>query len=264
MMKFNPPPNWPPLPKDFTPPPGWRPDPRWGEPPVGWPLWLEDPSAPSSNSAAWATAGALILAAIGLVVGFQPVSLLSGTGLLYVGLAMCAGAAVLAWVMKPRTWVRVLAIVAVVLVGANIAYSEAALHQKRQQLENALSGLGGNSEATAPAVPVAPVVPTPTQVDEDTAYPPALDIKVGTCTIDSYTHWPSCQLMITNHSTRTCDYVVTLSAVSADDTEKYTDMTAYVNGLEPGQSSPQTAQGLGQVPADAKVKLGNVQRYPSP
>ena len=41
-MRFNPPPNWPTLPRGWVPQPGWLPDPAWGNPPPGWPLWLPD------------------------------------------------------------------------------------------------------------------------------------------------------------------------------------------------------------------------------
>lgn len=39
-MRFNPPPNWPPVPPGWTPPAGWQPDPSWPPPPAGWPLWV--------------------------------------------------------------------------------------------------------------------------------------------------------------------------------------------------------------------------------
>lgn len=39
-MRFNPPPNWPPVPQGWTPPAGWRPPTEWGEPPYGWQLWV--------------------------------------------------------------------------------------------------------------------------------------------------------------------------------------------------------------------------------
>lgn len=41
-MRFNPPPNWPPVPPGWTPPAGWHPDPSWPPPPAGWPLWVPE------------------------------------------------------------------------------------------------------------------------------------------------------------------------------------------------------------------------------
>jgi hypothetical protein len=45
-MRFNPPPNWPPVPPGWTPPPGWQPDPSWPPPPQGWQLWVSEGSPP--------------------------------------------------------------------------------------------------------------------------------------------------------------------------------------------------------------------------
>lgn len=41
-MRFNPPPNWPPVPPGRKPPGGWHPDPSWPAPRPGWPLWVPD------------------------------------------------------------------------------------------------------------------------------------------------------------------------------------------------------------------------------
>lgn len=39
--KFNPPPNWPPMPNpNWRPPNGWQPPAEWGPPPQGWQLWV--------------------------------------------------------------------------------------------------------------------------------------------------------------------------------------------------------------------------------
>ncbi|MET9326160.1 hypothetical protein [Tsukamurella sp. NPDC003166] len=41
-MRFNPPPNWPPVPAGWEPAPGWQPDPEWPPVPQDWPLWIDD------------------------------------------------------------------------------------------------------------------------------------------------------------------------------------------------------------------------------
>src|SRR5690349_16519251 len=49
---FNPPPGWPPPPKNWSPPTGWSPDPNWPAPPPGWQLWIaEDEGARATDSA---------------------------------------------------------------------------------------------------------------------------------------------------------------------------------------------------------------------
>lgn len=42
MMRFNPPPNWPPAPAGWVPPAGWQPPAAWGPAPLGWPLWVQE------------------------------------------------------------------------------------------------------------------------------------------------------------------------------------------------------------------------------
>ncbi len=41
-MRFNPPPNWPPVPPGWAPDSNWTPDPAWPPPPPDWPLWVDD------------------------------------------------------------------------------------------------------------------------------------------------------------------------------------------------------------------------------
>ncbi|MBS9533314.1 hypothetical protein KIH27_06885 [Mycobacterium sp. M1] len=45
-MRFNPPPNWPPVPPGWVPDAGWSPDPAWPPPPDGWQLWVDDGAPP--------------------------------------------------------------------------------------------------------------------------------------------------------------------------------------------------------------------------
>lgn len=42
VMRFNPPPGWPPAPAGWTSPAGWQPDPSWPPAPAGWPLWVQN------------------------------------------------------------------------------------------------------------------------------------------------------------------------------------------------------------------------------
>jgi hypothetical protein len=65
LMRFNPPPNWPPSPPGWTPPPGWQPDPTWPPPPPGWQLWV--PDAPGRSKAPFIVGGVAV--AIVVVVG---------------------------------------------------------------------------------------------------------------------------------------------------------------------------------------------------
>jgi hypothetical protein len=65
-MRFNPPPNWPPVPPGWTPPAGWQPDPSWPPPPPGWPLWVAGNT--SRTGLILGSVGAVLLIAVGAVI----------------------------------------------------------------------------------------------------------------------------------------------------------------------------------------------------
>lgn len=54
MVRFNPPPGWPPAPDGWLPTPSSPPDPSWPAPPPGWAFYLDDQGAPTPPPAgAW-------------------------------------------------------------------------------------------------------------------------------------------------------------------------------------------------------------------
>ena len=67
-MRFNPPPNWPPVPPDWTPPAGWQPDPSWPPPPPGWPLWVQDNRSGRRTGLILGAVAVVLLIVIGAVV----------------------------------------------------------------------------------------------------------------------------------------------------------------------------------------------------
>lgn len=72
-MRFNAPPNWPPVPPGWSPPPGWQPPREWPPVPPGWPLWVDDGAgfAPGRGGPSMKTlliAGAAVLATVVVVV----------------------------------------------------------------------------------------------------------------------------------------------------------------------------------------------------
>lgn len=67
-MRFNPPPNWPPVPPGWTPPAGWQPDPSWPPPPQGWPLWVPEGKSGGRNGLILGSVGAVLLIAVAAVV----------------------------------------------------------------------------------------------------------------------------------------------------------------------------------------------------
>lgn len=51
--RFNPPPQWPPVPEGWQPPPNWQPDPAWGSAPADWNYWVEETPVSSALQPGW-------------------------------------------------------------------------------------------------------------------------------------------------------------------------------------------------------------------
>lgn len=79
------------------------------------------------------------------------------------------------------------------------------------------------------------------------------DVAVTSCQRDATIGFPAAKVTVTNQSTETSTYAITVSFQSADGTVQHGEGAAFVARLEPGQRTEQTAQGAAQIPADAQV-----------
>ena len=77
-----------------------------------------------------------MLAVIGLVISQQPVSLMSGSGIVWIGVALVGGALALAYFLGARTWVRVVAGIVLALTFFSACATEHELEQRRIQVRN--------------------------------------------------------------------------------------------------------------------------------
>lgn len=124
-----------------APPPGWYPDPTdpsrniywngqsWSGPPT--------PTASPQTGKGRKTAvsfGAFVLIAIGLIMSMQSVSLLTGSGPIWTGVAVIAGGTALAFFLGASVIIRVLAVLALVLGVANAVSIENQMTTKRDEL----------------------------------------------------------------------------------------------------------------------------------
>jgi len=73
----------------------------------------------------------------------------------------------------------------------------------------------------------------------------------------------SAQVTITNNSSKPSDYFVTVVAESPDHKTRYDDTVVSVNALDPGQSTTEKGLFLKEIPADAVVRVTQVQRTAS-
>jgi hypothetical protein len=78
--------------------------------------------------------GVCVLVVIGLVMSMQSVSLLTGSGPVWTGVAVVAAGTAVAFFLRAATWVRVVAALILALSLANAFYIEHQLSNKREQM----------------------------------------------------------------------------------------------------------------------------------
>lgn len=121
------------------------------------PGWYPDPSDPSKNiywdGSAWQgshtpveadksgsskkigiAVGVIVLGLVGTVMAQQPVSLLSGTGQIWTGVAIAGVAVALSYFLGAGIWVRVIASICLVSSLFSAIYMETQLTEKRREL----------------------------------------------------------------------------------------------------------------------------------
>lgn len=133
--------------------------------------------------------------------------------------------------------------------------------------------LGNNTSDKSPKSPVtassagstAPSAPAKARTSTAAAPEPKgaeADVKITACEVDSATNWAKAELTITNHSSKTSNYLVSVEFVNASGT-RLGEAFAATNNLAAGQAAEQTAQGLDQITGKITCKLTKVTRYAS-
>ncbi|MGD1172156.1 DUF2510 domain-containing protein [Mycobacterium seoulense] len=127
------------------PSPGWYPDPSTPGKRRYWDGIAWGAVAPSevdkSNSGKTAAVafGVCVLVVIGLVMSMQSVSLITGSGPVWTGVAVVAAGTAVAFFMRAAKWVRVVAVLVLALSVANGLYIENQLSQKRDEISHMLN-----------------------------------------------------------------------------------------------------------------------------
>ncbi|MER7516679.1 FxLYD domain-containing protein [Streptomyces sp. NPDC126499] len=91
---------------------------------------------------------------------------------------------------------------------------------------------------------------------------PEGDVRITACAVDSATKWADAELLITNRSSKTSNYLVQVEFVDASG-RRLDEATAATSNLAPGQQSKVTAQGLAQITAKITCRITDVTRYAS-
>ncbi|MGY3199789.1 hypothetical protein [Streptomyces sp. TE5632] len=92
---------------------------------------------------------------------------------------------------------------------------------------------------------------------------PEDDVEVTRCGMDGTGTFPQAELTVTNHSSKSSNYVISVEFVDGSGTRK-AEGTAALNNLASGQAAEEKAVGLSSgVPAELKCKVTKVTRYAS-
>lgn len=100
------------------------------------PVPVAQPARPATDREKAVAIGVCVLAAIGLVISQQPVSLMTGSGIVWIGVALVGGALALAYFLGARRWVKVTASIVLALTLFSACSTEHALELKRIQVRN--------------------------------------------------------------------------------------------------------------------------------
>jgi hypothetical protein len=122
-----------------SPTPGWYPDPLnpgkqsyWDG--AGWSQPVGVPADSNKSNLAAVAVGVCVLVVIGLIMSMQSVSLLSGSGPIWIGVGFVAAGTAVAFFMVAATWVRVVAALCLAFALFNAVYMEKQLSDKRNEI----------------------------------------------------------------------------------------------------------------------------------
>ncbi|MEU8528767.1 hypothetical protein AB0C77_24750 [Streptomyces sp. NPDC048629] len=121
--------------------------------------------------------------------------------------------------------------------------------------------LGGLAVLAVVGIIVAIVVVERT-VDNPPGDGPAADVEITACEVDGDTRWPHADLTVTNRSSKTSDYVISIEFVTASGT-RVAEANASVDNLAPDQASQDRAQSLTQVEGPVSCNITDVARFAS-
>ncbi len=126
------------------------------------------------------------------------------------------------------------------------------------------SGTAGSVTAGAPPAAGAPAAgggaPAPAQAQAQAGPEHADDVAITDCSADA-AGWAGAKVTVTNHSSKSSNYVITITFESADGSTQIGTGLIAVNGLRPGQQSPQETSALKDAIPGYKCRVSDITRY---
>lgn len=88
------------------------------------------------------------------------------------------------------------------------------------------------------------------------------DVRLTKCSVEPSTGWPTAELRVTNHSSKTSDYVIQVEFVGADGV-RIAEGAAVASNLAPDQVANESASGLREASGKVVCRITDVTRHMS-
>ncbi|MFD0413969.1 hypothetical protein [Streptomyces sp. NPDC127108] len=121
----------------------------------------------------------------------------------------------------------------------------------------ALARIGGGGEEAPPGRDPSQEQTAPSEPDA------RADARLTKCSVEPSTRWPTAELRITNHSSKTFDYTVEVEFVGADGV-RIAEGVAVASNLAPDQVANESAIGVREASGKVVCRITDVTRYASP
>ncbi|MER5862862.1 hypothetical protein [Kitasatospora sp. NPDC002040] len=143
-----------------------------------------------------------------------------------------------------------------------IAIASSGGSQTKDDSNPAAAQGSGSAPATmvAPPAPSAPVAPPAPVAAEKAPDDKAKDVALGPVETNDVTGWTSVPVTITNHTTKSSNYIVQIEFVDTSGTRLDETMVA-ANNVAPGQKSNETGQSFKKLDSKVTAKVTKVTRY---
>jgi hypothetical protein len=122
------------------------------------------------------------------------------------------------------------------------------------------SGGGKSSTSTSSTTPSAIAAGQPASAAQAAGPEHSEDVAITGCAPDA-AGFAAANVTVTNHSSKASNYIVNIVFESGDGTTQIGTGLVAVNGLQPGQQSPQDTSALKPATAGYRCRIGDITRY---
>lgn len=132
----------------------------------------------------------------------------------------------------------------------------------RTTIATALTTLALLATTTSCTLPAPPQQSGSSKNSKPSAAPPAKDVKITDCAVNSTLGLPEAELTVRNRSSKTSDYAITIEFLDANG-DRVAEGAASATNLRPGQKATNKATGDNTASGQVKCSVTKVDRWAS-